>query len=583
MIWTTSVALLLAVGFIVILINLLRQTARKEQFQQKLLDERTAFFTNITHEFRTPLTVILGFARQLQETANARRESPQQIGQLIERQGSHLLQLVNQLLDISKVRSAIGTPEWRNGELVAFVSAIVESHRHLALAKRLSLTFESNQSSHAADFVPDYITKIVQNLVSNAIKYTPDGGQVHVKLHVGEQHETVLRVADNGMGIPTADQARIFDPFFVSHRAAGSGSVGIGLYLTQQLVVALQGTIQVQSDGRRGSTFVVRWPDPKLDTPAHPLGTADAEAMVGAPLASEPPPAAASESAPELPAYTPPRAVAGAPENAPLVLVVEDNPDVAFYIQTLLWRDYRLASAISGEEAWDKALEIMPDLIISDIMMGGMDGIALCQKVRRTPAIDHTPIVLVTAKAGVETRIEGIKAGANAFLTKPFNADELRATVEHLLRHHLRLRSKFHHPSPASSDAPASVETTAERSFSPQEQAFLLKLDDAIAQQVRDASINVERLAEALFMSSSQLRRKLQAITGDKVATYVLRIRMTKAKQLLDAHPDLSISEVADRCGFYDLAHFSKQFKVYYKMTPTQYRRNPILQGPSGE
>lgn len=565
---TTGFALILAFSFIVLLIFLLRQNAKKEQFQQKLLDERTTFFTNVTHEFRTPLTVILGFARQLQNRDGRSSESPAQIGQRIERQGTQLLKMVNQLLDISSVRTNIGPAEWRNGDIIAFVSNVVESMRQLALDKQLSLTYAPTPDAREIDFVPDYVTKIVQNLVSNAIKYTPNGGQVRVALHVDKANKATFTVSDNGKGIPRDQQSRIFEPFYVLPDTPRDVGVGIGLYLTQQIVQALGGTIRVESDGRRSATFIVEVPKATTEGEVLPL----VALPEFAPLPTEAL-APTTNTAYEAPKAT--RIVA--PEGAPLVLIVEDNADVAQYVASLLQHDYRVAYAANGEEGWNQALSLMPDIILSDIMMEGMDGIALCRKIRQTPAIDHTPVVLVTAKTGVATRIEGIQAGANALVSKPFNADELRATVAHLVIAQRRLQRKFHEPTPAPSEA------TAERSFSPQEQAFLLKLDDAIAKQIRTNSVNIEELASALFMSASQLRRKLQAITGEKVGAYILRTRMLKAKQLLDAHPEMPMSEIADKCGFYDAAHFSNQFKLYYKMTPTQYRRSPILHPKTAE
>lgn len=567
---TTGFALILAFSFIVLLIFLLRQNAKKEQFQQKLLDERTTFFTNITHEFRTPLTVILGFARQLQSRDARNGESPAQIGQRIERQGSQLLEMINQILDISSVRTTIGSAEWRHGDVVAFVRNVVESMRQLALEKQTSLTYAASPEERELDFVPDYVTKIVQNLVSNAIKYTPNGGQVRVALNIDKGEQITFTVADNGKGIPPELQKKIFEPFYVLPDTPRDVGVGIGLYLTHQIVHALHGTIHVESGGRRGTTFTVVLPKATTEEEVLPL----VNLPEFAPLA---PPQSATEPTENAVYQAPTATNISAPEGAPLVLIVEDNADVAQYVGSLLQSDYRLAYAANGEEGWNQALSLMPDIILSDIMMGGMDGIALCRKIRQTPAIDHTPVVLVTAKTGVATRIEGIQAGANALVTKPFNVDELRATVAHLVIAQRRLQRKYNEAAPTPQDE------TAERTFSPQEQAFLLKLDDAIAKQMRTNSINIEELASALFMSGSQLRRKLQAITGEKVGTYILRTRMLKAKQLLDAHPEMPMSEIADKCGFYDAAHFSNQFKLYYKMTPTQYRRSPILHPKEGE
>ena len=248
------------------------------------------------------------------------------------------------------------------------------------------------------------------------------------------------------------------------------------------------------------------------------------------------------------------------------MLIVEDNDDVMGYIRSLLTHDYALYMASNGTEGLEKAHQIIPDIIITDLMMPGIDGLQLCERIKSDPLLSHIPVVVVTAKSEDADRIRGLKAGADAYLVKPFIANELLVRVEKLLLLRQQLRERF-------SQAILQHEEQPKEELNPIDQQFLEKMNQTIADQMEKGQIDVESISSAMCMSSKQLRRKLLAITGETTSSYVLHLRLNKAKDLLDQAPDLNIGDIALRCGFEDNAHFARAFKQYFNLTPTQYRK----------
>ena len=402
------VALLVALALTAIIVTLwqaARQRKLANETLRRLTEARETFFTNVTHEFRTPLTVIMGLSRELQSASPTPPDAAQltDIGQTIERQGTQLLTLVNQLLDISKVKSAIGPQQEQTDDLAAYVTMIVETHRELAREKGITLRFETDDESMPATYVPDYIHKVVSNLLTNAIKFTPEGGTVHASLH--RSGDSIhFSVSDNGCGIDAQDLPHIFEPFYQASDTQSRGT-GVGLALVQQIVQTLGGRIEVQSQPGQGTTFHVTLPDnetySRTATPAEPTGS------------------------------------------LPSLLIVEDNLDVARLIARQLNGQYTIHFASNGEEGIQKATDIIPDLIVTDLMMPGTDGLQLCRTLRDNPATNHIPVIVVTARATEADRIQGLRAGADAYLYKPFNAEELNVRIEKLLEMRRLLWHKY--------------------------------------------------------------------------------------------------------------------------------------------
>jgi len=543
--------LLLAIAGIAFLLYALRMRARNQQMMQQVEKLRTNFFTNITHEFRTPLTVILGLGKQIQSGKFDEENSPKRLGSMIVRQGNNLLELINQLLDISKVRYAASEPDWCTDNIVIYIQMLVENFQVIALQKRIDLSFTSSESTIIMDFVPDYVKKIIRNLISNALKYTPENGKIAVAVET-KADKFLMKVSDTGSGIDQEDMEHIFEPFFQGTNSRDKVGTGIGLSLVSQVIDCMDGTITVKSSPEKGTEFEITLP----------LRHGEGEFM-SRPTEEN----IVLETRPDE-QYDDSLILKNneVNENRPTLLIIEDNKAVSYYIGSQLKNIYNIRYAENGEEGLESAGELMPDLIISDLMMPEMDGIEFCKRVRSSKLLNHIPIVIVTAKTGQESVIEMLQAGADAYLYKPFDEEELKLRVSKLLEQRNLLHAKY-------SEALKEGKED-EVSLKPLEQAFLSKLINTIHDQMSKGELDVETIAEKMCMSRSQLNRKIFAITGFNAAAFIQQIRMGKAKRLLEENIDKPIGEIALECGFTDVAHFSRVFKQLYQTTPSQYRKD---------
>ena len=500
---------------------------------------REHFFTNVTHEFRTPLTVILGLCRDMQRDVALTAETKDR-ARTIERQGNELLALVNQLLDISKIKSEVGDPDWRNGDIATHIDMVVAGWREYARSRDIDLQFLSKEVGEM-DFVPDYVTKTLNNLLSNAFKFTPEYGRVSVVVwRRGDR--LLIDVSDTGEGMDGETLAHLFEPFYQAGGGAGHPGSGIGLALVKQIVDAVEGQIEVESSPGMGTAF-----------------------HISVPVRNKVRQRYAMAAAPETP--VPPQPGTG-PDDGDggfcRLLVIEDNHDIAAYIGAQFGGRYSVSYASNGREGLERALELVPDLIITDLMMPGMDGLELCRQIRGNEILDHIPIVVVTARITGEDRIKGIEAGADAYLEKPFSSDELRTQVESLLDRHRRLRDKFSGLPDADGE---------EEALSDVERRFINRMVDFTYLLLDKRRLEVDTLAEKLCMSPRQLHRKVVALTGDTPASFMLKVKMQRARHLLKADPGLTIEEVADRCGFGHTSSFYHAFRRMYGITPAEYRR----------
>ena len=546
--WIGVLLILLVIFAVLGLIYVIRVRNRTQKMMRNMEKVRTDFFTNITHEFRTPLTVMLGLGHQIAEgKVSTDAEESRRIGAMIVRQGNSLLSLINQLLDIVKAESAIGAARWRTDNIVTYVSMIVENYKEYANLSKVDMNFVSDKKELIMDFVPDYMKKILQNLLSNAIKYSRAGGHTVLRLSDDGQHLRIT-VSDTGRGIAEKDLPHIFDAFYTATNCGVEVSAGVGLSMVRQMVTAMEGNVSVESTLGRGTTFTITLPL------QHGKGNWDAL---------------------DATEYVEPQMVVKEevvmPEDEmedsvkPCVLVIEDNLDVASYIGMQLSKKYRVSYAENGSVGLDKANEQMPDIILTDLMMPGINGYEVCRRIRGSEVLNHIPIVIVSAKSTASDRVKGLVNGADAYLYKPFEPEELMVVVDNLVEQRKSLRQKF-----ASSVKEGKVETEVLKPF---EQEFLNKLSDEVYNKMKMGHVDSEILASAMCMSTSQLRRKVFAITGEKLSNFILQIRLSYAKQLLDRHIDLPIGDVAARCGFEDAAYFSRIFKNMFQETPSQYRR----------
>lgn len=535
-----------------------RQRTCSNKILRQMEQTRSDFFTNITHEFRTPLTVIKGFNRKLGESDNLTDNERHRYTDAIERQSDKLLSLVNQLLDVAKLKAGKDTPEWTRSDIVSYLRMTVDVFKLYAQGRKQELVFYSDMEEQEMDFIPFYIDRIVSNLLSNAIKHTGENGLIKLSVLKGGRPRTVvICVTDNGEGIAAEDFHRIFELFYQSPYAHNSSGNGIGLAFTKMMVEKMHGNITVESVVNQGTAFTITLPvenkratvalsqnqQPALPKPGVMPLWDEFETVVGDDTTTEPPPVHAKK---------------------PTVLVVEDNKDVAFYIKNLINGSYNVLTAENGQLGWDLAQEHVPDLVITDVMMPVKDGCRLCCEMKQSLLLNHVPVIMLTAKSSDEDRIEGLRCGADAYIHKPFRPEELLIRIEKLLENRRVLKEKFH--ATVGRDNGSKMYDTAESDI------FILKLNDLIHREKKKSELTPSFLAESLSMSSSQLSRKLNAVTGYSTSGYLLQMKVAHAKKLLLGTTQ-SMSEIAETCGFYDAAYFSRTFKKHTGMSPMQFRQ----------
>jgi len=531
--------------------QLSRKLAVTEKNRLQEIDTlKNDLYTNITHEFRTPLTVILGLSDTLKEDENLRdQEKIQHSLKLIERNGKNLLLLVNEMLDLAKLESGHLELELVQTDIIPLVKYLGESFQSLAEEKNIELTVYSEIESLLMDLDSNKIAVIVSNLLTNAIKFTPNEGKIFIHLNRVEQDGQLyffMKIKDNGNGIPSKDIKYIFNRFYQSQTQKSEGS-GIGLALTKELVELMQGTISVKSKQRKGSEFLVLLP---VTTTASFTN----DTLLTKPFYTETTPIYHSESQDE---------VLGNDEDKPLVLIIEDNSDVAQYLQTCLFEKYSTVHAQNGAVGVEKAFELIPDLIISDVMMPEKDGFQVCEELKTDERTDHIPIVILTAKATSQDKIHGLSCGADAYLSKPFLKEELLTRLDQLITLRQRLFQKFEK---------TDIDTFLNKKFSEPETKFIQKVIKIVHKYMEDYTFQSAQLAQKLNMSRSQLYRKLKAITGKSIAVYMRSIRLQKARLLLES-AEMTISEIAYACGFNDPSWFSKAFKEEYGFSPSKIKR----------
>ena len=537
------------IGTLAAFIFLQRIHRRNHLALKRLTKLRENFFTNITHEFRTPLTVILGISHDLQAYDD---QAVKDSARTIERQGKGLLALINQLLDISKIKSAVGNIDWRNGNICAHLEMIIETYRGYSRSKNIDLQYIAKETV-VMDFVPDYVNKVFNNLISNALKFTPEYGKVSVALWRKDDN-LHIDVADTGEGMSKETAKHVFEPFYQGESEMKNNGSGVGLALVKQIIDAVEGTITVNSKEGNGTTF-------HIIVPIHNNCKQQLES------------AAANDNTPMLPTeetiLTDSDGNGDGDDDQCTLLIIEDNRDIAAYIGSQFSDRYAIAYATNGKDGLAKAIDLVPDLVITDLMMPGMDGLEVCRQIRANEVVNHIPIIVVTAKITEEERIKGIEAGADAYLAKPFNAEELRTRVETLLNRLHNLRNKYGEGTPNNNTQEAPL-TDAER-------RFLAKTVDAIYLLLDQQTLGVNSLAEKLCMSPRQFHRKIVALTADSPATYIMKIKMKRARHLLETKPNMNIEDIAMRCGFEHTTNFYHAFRKVYGITPTELRRGASI------
>lgn len=514
-----------------------QEQAEAERLRE--LDElKNRLYTNITHEFRTPLTVIMGMASEVED---------EKIRRLIHRNSNNLLRLINQILDLSKLESGKMELQLVQGDIISYLQYLTESFLSAAEGKQIRLSFYPEVSSLQMDFDEDKIQLIVYNLLSNAVKFTPKGGKIIFHARVEEKNgepRLQLKVQDSGPGIPAEHIPYIFDRFYQVDKpdVTNQGGTGIGLALTKELIVLMGGDISVSSEESQGSLF----------TFFLPISTEASEKTNHWKSVDFPEDSAAKAPSTAIPA---PALI----DDRPRLLIIEDNADVIEYIERLLGKNYLIKSVRDGQEGIDTALQFIPDIIISDIMMPGKNGFEVCDFLKNDSRTSHIPIILLTAKAAKEEQIRGLGFGADAFLTKPFHKEELLVRLQKLIE--LRQNLQIHYLQ----DQKASTTPT-------KEEQFLSDLRQCIEEQLDNSSLSVNDLCRAVQLSHAHLYRKLKALTNLTPVQFIRFIRLRKAKILLET-TSMNISEIAYAVGFSDPNYFSRIYHKEMGVTPTESRK----------
>ncbi len=553
-VWAYSIFLLLIsiLLYVFYRFQLNRQLAHRETKRLRELDElKTRVYANITHEFRTPITVIMGLAEELSDSLEAiEKKHFRKKLETIQRNGGNLLHLVNQMLDLAKLEHGKLNYNPIRSNIIPWLQYIVESHQSLAAAKEIQLTFYPETESLEMDYDPDQLSKVISNLLTNAIKFTENRGKVicHAKFETAE-NSLHVKVKDTGLGIPETEQSRIFDRFYQveSTERQNSGGTGIGLSLTKEIVERIGGTISVKSQPGKGSEFEV-----VLPVTQNAPETSSEQMKFEKVLIQNTMPMDISEED-QLNIFN--------GNEKPLVLIAEDNPDVAGYIRDTIRTQYKVKWASDGEKALQMAFDLIPDLVITDVMMPGKNGFEVCNTLKLDERTDHIPVVMLTAKVTDADRISGYERGADAYLTKPFNKKELLVRLEQLLKLRKQLQAKF---------SMLNMKPEVGKPISPEEQ-FIRKAAQIVESNLEKSMFNASDLASEVHLSESQLYRKLKAISGKSTAIFIRTVRLKKAKELLNTS-NLSISEIAYQVGFNDPAWFSRVFKEEFGLSPTEAR-----------
>ena len=534
------------------------EMSRFEAEKMHEVDEmKNRFFANLSHEFRTPLTLIFGPAKDIIDKTGE-TETKEYAG-IIKRNAFRLYNLVNQLLDLSKLEAGRMKLEAREQNIVPLLKGYVLSFSSLAERKKIILNFNADVEIINVYADQNKIEKIVNNLLSNSFKFTPEGGRIDFIVGQSQEYAEII-ITDNGIGISEEKLDKIFNRFYQvngSHTREGEGT-GIGLSITKELIELHKGRIEVESKYGRGTTFKVLLPLGRQHL--RPEDILEEEASGSEELKNE-----KSEIT-----YEPVNGKTDGKVNLisgsgkPFILLVEDNPDVRKYIIGHLTEDYTVWEAVDGKDGLKKATDQIPDLIISDIMMPRMDGFELCEKIKTDERTSHIPVILLTAKATEKDKISGYETGADDYIMKPFASDVLKVRIKNLIAQRRKLQEHF------KKEGLFEIEN---KDITSTDKKFLQNVVGIIKDHLSDASFGVEVLAGEISMSRRNLDRKLHAMTGETPGDLIRRIRLTFAAELITRNFG-NISEIALEAGFSSPAYFSKCFREQFGVSPTEYELN---------
>ncbi len=552
---------LIGLGLVTLRLIRLRHHLRLEQVtkqkQQELHELKVRFFTNITHEFRTPLTLILGQIQDLTETAALGGNATKKLFS-VKKNTNRLLNLVNQLLTFRKLETDHIQIRAEKQNVVTFLEEIMQSFKDTALDRGIDLSFNQPNDEILIWFDRDKLEKVFYNLLSNAFKFTDDGGEISLSI---EQQRTaiIISLKDNGKGIAPEFHEQVFKRFYESDlpiQRTIKGS-GIGLAISKQMVDLHAGEITLESEKGKGATFSVKLPfgnkhfkaSELINTPQNTNQSNKNSLKYIRP------------TFPKLEPVPTPQTKKPLPKDALKLLIVEDNEEILDYIQSIFVNEYKINTAPNGKIGFKSAIKFQPDLIISDIAMPEMDGLAFCNLIKKDLQTSHIPVILLTANVAQEIKIDGLEIGADDYITKPFDAKELKLRVKNIANARINLRNKF---SRILNLSPTEITVTSA------DEEFLKNAMDIVEKHIENTNFGVVQFAQELAVSRPLLFTKLKGITNQTPNNFIKSIRLKRAAQLLKQRK-INVAEVAYKVGFKDPRYFSKCFQKEFQKTPTQF------------
>lgn len=543
--WISGFAMTFVLSFI-------SQGVRLEQMETKRIreldDAKTKLYTNITHEFRTPLTIITGMNDLIRKDPQRWLEEGTET---IDRNADILLNLVNQMLDLAKLDSGAMPVKLIKSDVNLYIRYIVELFRSVAESSGVSLNYSHPSTVVEIDYDPEKLMQIISNLLSNSLKFTSSSGRIDLRTSLKNDEIFEIRVTDTGSGIPEDFLPYVFDRFSQSDQGRSTAGSGLGLALTKELVTLLGGAINIESVFGTGTEVTVNLPVTRTAGQQEaPKPEELRNRMMNLILRKT---RREAQAAPGL---------QGAKER-PMLMVVEDNDDVIRYLMTLFAADYDVITAANGEEGIHKAIESVPDIIVSDIMMPVMDGIRMLGVIKNDLRTSHIPVVLLTARADIASRLEGLESGADAYIAKPFNSEELKVQVRNLVALRKKLQERY---------------AAIDHLILPEDKNYLF--EDKFMNQVREImmsnlaneALDIPHICQALSLSRTQLYRKFRSLTNLTVTQYLLMLRLHKARSILSGKK-VTVAEAAYKTGFRNVSHFSRTFTKEFGINPSELLR----------
>lgn len=524
-----------------------REIEKAKTALEEINSTKSRFFANISHEFKTPLTLILGPVNDLIRKEN--RSDDRGLLQLIQKNAQKLLSRINEILDLAKLESGKMPIQLTKSDLVAFLNRTITQFQSLAQRKGQQLAFEPILlEALVMQFDQSMIEKVISNLVSNAIKYTPEGGHILLKLSREEQSGrsmAKIEVHDSGIGMDPDQLKQIFDRFYRADNknfTMNTSGTGIGLALTEELIRMHNGSVKVDSEVGKGTVVRVWLP---VDLKASK--TVEQKMSHASPvdkMAVDPDPSITEKA------------------DLPRILLIEDHEELRAYIRSCLENEFDLLEAADGEQGVHLAFQEIPDLVLTDLMMPLKDGYEVCQELKQDERTSHIPVIILTGKSSVESRISGLEAEADVYLSKPFVAEELRLQISNQLQIRERLRDLY---------GKKLFLETSQQEVTSMEEAFLQKAVKAVEEHIGEEQFGVEELSRALHMDRTQLYRKLKALVGENPSRFIRNLRLKKAKYLLENGAG-TVADIAFGLGFSNQSYFNKVFKEFYGRTPGSIR-----------